>query len=456
MNLWIRQLDPIESLMSRELYKEVKGLISFASAFYKQTMYRKVRKEYTKSTAIGTIKEGIVFYTGLIPRIKKYCTDNGLDLDCQEIHHTTIRIDPELPEGVVLRQFQKELIHKAIAAERGILKAPTGTGKTVLGLALICSIQDLEGVLWLCHTKDLMYQTEKEAGKFLDPRNVGIMGDGNMISDRFLTIATRQTFKDYADDLGTSYDLVLVDEGHHVTALDGEYGTILKKVYAPIRIGLTATLPTTEEAKLSMEALLGPLIGEFTINEGREQGFMAHPRIKIVKIPVSQRIREIHKYSDVYEHGVVRRLDRNRMIVDLVKKHQQNGDSVLIVVNKIDHGNLLLNLCNASSLEAEFICGASDSDTRDLAKTALNDKRMKCVIATAVWREGVNIPELNVVINAAGGKSEIMTLQSIGRGLRKTAEKSELIIYDFFDNSHPYLVSHFGERFSLYCDMGWI
>ena len=68
----------------------------------------------------------------------------------------------------------------------------------------------------------------------------------------------------------------------------------------------------------------------------------------------------------------------------------------------------------------------------------------------------LNIPELNVVINDAGGKSEIATLQAIGRGLRRTVNKSELIIYDFFDNSHHYLVSHFGERFSLYCDMNWI
>ena len=81
---------------------------------------------------------------------------------------------------------------------------------------------------------------------------------------------------------------------------------------------------------------------------------------------------------------------------------------------------------------------------------------MKCVICTAVWKEGVNIPELNVVINAAGGKSELVTLQTIGRGLRKTENKSELIIYDFFDNSHHYLVDHFGHRFCLYSDMGWI
>jgi superfamily II DNA or RNA helicase len=456
MNYQIKQLDPIESLMSRELFKEVSDLISYTAVFYQQSMYRKVRKEYRKTTKIGVTKDGVLFYTGLIPKIQEFCLKNKIDLTFEKHTPVANKISPKLPDGIVLRDFQKDLINLACTLERGILKAPTGTGKTILGLALLSSLSGLDGVLWLCHTKDLMYQTADEAKKFFGEKSVGTLGDGTAVTDRFITVATRQTFKDYADDLGTSYDVVIVDEAHHVTTFDGEYATILKKVFAPIRIGLTATLPTSQEALLAVQSFLGPLIGEMTINEGRELGFMARPVIKIIKIPESFRIKEIRKYTDVYEHGVVRRLERNRIIVDLIKKHHVIGDSVLVIVNKIAHGDLLLNMCQSSNVEAEFIHGSTDSETRGLTKEALNEKRMKCVIATAVWKEGVNIPELNVVINAAGGKSEIATLQSIGRGLRRTEEKSELIIYDFFDNSHHHIISHFGERFSLYCDMNWI
>jgi superfamily II DNA or RNA helicase len=456
MNCWIRQLDPVYSAMSHDLANLTKDLLSYTSVFYRQSMFRKVRKEYSKTTIIGSNKDGKLFYTGLIPKIKKFCLENKIDLTCEQQGFFTVRTDPELPKGVVLRQFQKELIHTAIALERGILKAPTGTGKTVMGLALVASIADLNGVLWLCHTKDLMYQTKEEAIKFFGKESVGTLGDGTAVTDRFLTVATRQTFKDYADDLGTSYDVVVVDEAHHITSFTGEYAKILKKVVAPIRIGLTATMPTSQEALLATEAFLGPLIGEMTINEGREQGFMANPKIKIIKIPESHRVKEIRKYVDVYEHGVVRRLERNRIIVDLVKKHEEIGDSILVVVNKIAHGELILNLCIHSGVEAVFVRGSTDAESREMTKNALNEKRTKCVICTTVWKEGVNIPELNVVINAAGGKSEIMTLQSIGRGMRRTAEKSDLIIYDFFDSSHHHIISHFGERFSLYCDMGWI
>jgi len=62
----------------------------------------------------------------------------------------------------------------------------------------------------------------------------------------------------------------------------------------------------------------------------------------------------------------------------------------------------------------------------------------------------------NVIINAAGGKSEIRTLQTIGRGLRVTKDKKDVIIYDLWDVSHRFLIEHSGERICTYMDQGWM
>jgi superfamily II DNA or RNA helicase len=121
------------------------------------------------------------------------------------------------------------------------------------------------------------------------------------------------------------------------------------------------------------------------------------------------------------------------------------------MVNKIEHGENISKLGNF-----RFIRGATSQDSRDLAKKALISKRLKVLITTCIWREGINIPSLDVVVNAGGGKSEIATLQQIGRGLRKTDEKSTVTIVDFFDPSHNYLISHFGERITLYMENDWL
>lgn len=454
---WIKYLDPIESLMSPLLSELAKPKLQYPTVWYKQSAFRKIRYEGEKSTIISRTKDGHMFYSGLIPRILQIADDLKAKVVFEKPQKFLIpKKEMTFPEGITPRQFQLDLINQALIAERGVLKAPTGTGKTILGLFLINSIDNLEQVLWLCHTKDLLYQTVEEAVKFFGYDSVGIIGDSKRDTGKFLTIATRQSFKELADDLGTSYDMVIVDETHHISKFKSDYVEILQKVFAPIRIGLTATVSTDIEARLAMEALIGPVVGEFTINKGIEEGFMAEIKIKIIKIPKLQRIRELRRYPDVYEQGVVRRLDRNKLIMDLVKDYTAQGKSCLIVVNQIEHGNLLLSMARNMGLDTEFIQGATDADARVLAKIALDKSHIKSVIATTVWKEGISIPSLNVVINAGGGKSEIATLQSIGRGTRTTPEKTEVIIHDFFDQSHPFLLDHFGERFCLYMNNQWI
>lgn len=453
---WIKFLDPIESLMSPSLSKIVGSALSFPTVWYKDGAFKKIRMEGVKSTIISRTAKGHLFFTGVIPRILQEAHRQKISVDYDPPEKFLIPGPIKLPEGMTLRSFQTDLIQKIHAKERGILKAPTGTGKTVLGLSMIASIKDIDQILWLCHTKDLLYQTANEAEKFFGKKNIGIIGDGKKEDCRYLTVATRQSFKDLADDLGTSYDILVVDEAHHITSFKGDYATILHKIFAPIRIGLTATLPTDTEAKLAMESFIGPLIGEFSINDGIEKGFMATPKIIISKIPKLQRIRDLRKYADVYEKGIVRRLDRNKVIVDLIKEYTKKDMSCLIVVNQIEHGELLMSMCRHCGLDTVFVHGSTDADDRMAAKIALNNNHIRSVICTTVWKEGISIPELNVVINAAGGKSEIATLQSIGRGTRATSTKKEVIIHDFFDQSHPYLLDHFGERLCLYIDNNWI
>jgi superfamily II DNA or RNA helicase len=465
---WIKTLDPVESLMSPALSAIVESGLSYKGVYWRQGPFHKIRKDYTKSTIIKKSRDGHLFYTGLIPRVVDIAKKKGVVTDYitdPNMFDCPIVADFHLPDGLKHRSFGVDLLLNAVKAKRGVLKAPTGTGKTFIGLSLIYSIKNLEGgVLWLVHTKDLLSQTAKEAEVFFGKQNIGKIGDGLCQDDKFLTIATRQSFIDLAGKLGTAYDMVIVDEVHHISTFSGDYAKILSQIMAPIRIGLTATLRTDQEGLLAMEAFIGPVIGEYTINEGREDGYMANPKIIITKLTKKRltkttendKTEDCRTYSDVYEYGVVRNLERNVIISNLISEYEKIGKTCLVVVNKIAHGQLLQNICRNKKVEAEFVCGSTDTESRDLAKKYLNEKNLKCVICTAVWKEGVNIPELDVVINAAGGKSELNTLQAVGRGLRRTKTKEELIIHDFFDPSHHYLVDHFGYRISLYMENKWM
>jgi len=225
---------------------------------------------------------------------------------------------------------------------------------------------------------------------------------------------------------------------------------------APYRFGFTATLPTRLEAQFSYEGLIGPLIAELSINQAAELNILAKPKIKIIKAGFPSHLRDIRDYHSVYEEGIVQNETRNRQVVSIIRDCVSRNETVLIFVNKIKHGENIERMCFDENVGITFIQGSSTMDVRERVKKELNTGVTQAVISTTVWKEGINIPNLNNVINAAGGKSEIATLQAIGRGLRKTSSKSHVTIYDFFDPGHPYLIAHFGERLCLYMDMEWI
>jgi len=252
-------------------------------------------------------------------------------------------------------------------------------------------------------------------------------------------------------------DGLLVHNCHHVAKKDSQYQYVLTRVPAPIRLGLTATLMDDDsEEVLVCEGLIGPVLGELTINEGSDLGILAEPRIKLHKLNKDFDVADLRKYADVYNAGVTHNLALNLMIAQIAKAHAEKNETVLIIVDKIDHGHNIVEQLDALNVECKYVWGATKSQERVDVKEALNSGELKVVVASIVWVEGVDIPNLNAVINAAGGKSEKNLLQKVGRGLRKTSEKDEVYIHDFFNNSHRFLIEHFGERLVIYMDNSWL
>jgi superfamily II DNA or RNA helicase len=448
--------NPVYAEMGAVLAGLIKPCVSFPSFFYRQGMYKKERVESMKSF-LTKGKGGLYWiWAGLVPRIVEYCQEHEINIEVTDRSQEDLGTiyEPELP-NITFRPDQSRLINSFLDNPRGILVSFTGSGKTVLGFGCLSSFDNLQ-IIWLCHKKDLMEQAYDEAIRF-GWKSVGRVGDGYNELGRNLTIATRQSFKRLADSYGHLYDAVVVDEVHHVADMKSEYAYVLTRVLAPIRLGLTATThPPDSEAYLTAIALIGPILNTLTINEGNELGILAKPKIKLYKMPKDHAISDLRKYSEVYNAAIVHRLARNVLIATIAKNIVANHETVLIMVNIIEHGKLILEQLKALKVEADFVHGATLGEVRSKIKHDLIDGKIKCVICSSIWSEGVNIPSLNAVINAGGGKSEIRTLQNIGRGLRKTTEKDTVWIIDIFDNTHKYLIEHFGERLCCYMDNEWL
>lgn len=460
----IDHFDPAYSrVIDREHYNLVYDILKYSSVQWVQGRYRKEKVARVQSFLHRGTGE---FPTGFIPRIQKELSRQDVAVEIVNLDPPIVIHEPSLP-GIILRDDQKQLLDNVAKMQRGYIKAPTGSGKTVIAGAIVSMLPTNSKTLFLCHTIDLLNQTREEFTKFgfdvqvINPDNkvVNLASNGDVPS---VVVSTVQTFsklpKEDLVDISEIFTAIIVDECHHITSRKGTYATILNFILAPIRIGVTATDEIKTASKMVLEGCLGPKIGEFTLKEGIEKGVLAEPLVKWVIVPVDDDLLHLTKYLDIYKACIVNNRARNRLIISQAGKEIESGKSVLILVKQVEHGDNLLwmaNLLLKDKAKCHFVWSNTGKDERGLIKNALENKDIKCVIASAVWKEGINIKSLDVVINAAGGKSEIATLQGIGRGLRTTETKNTVTIIDFLDGYNRYLSHHAMLRMKVYIENKW-
>jgi len=412
------------------------------------------RQKTEVKNKVSLVKKGL-FLTGFISRIKQYCLEERIDVTIEDASPDWPPLSiPFFLSGITPRVDQVRFLEKAIEAGRGLLVAPTGSGKTLLAAWLFSAFPNLKR-LFLCHTLALVRQAESDFNEYFKSnechRVTTLEGLNKNLSGN-IVVATRQSFSKLPVTDYDEFDMVVVDEVHHVSSFKCEYAELLKNLMCPIRFGLTATLPTDREARMAAEGYLGPIIDEVTLEEGIEKEILAKPELRILQVPEDTTIKQM-AYPEAYQKGIVERKARHRLTMKTAKTCVDKGESVLILIERIEHGVNLMQMAELIGPETLFIQGGTDDDIREEVKTQIKNKNSMCVIATRIWNEGVNIPSLDHIILAGDVKANLPTLQKMGRGLRRTDGKTKVTIWDFFDRSSKYFVDHFGERISLYCQM---
>ena len=123
------------------------------------------------------------------------------------------------------------------------------------------------------------------------------------------------------------------------------------------------------------------------------------------------------------------------------------------------HGQVLYDLINnnkKSDRKLFFVHGGVDAEERELVREITEQENNAIIVASyGTFSTGINIKNLHNVIFASPSKSRVRNLQSIGRVLRKGANKVKAILYDIADDCttnsrRNYTLNHFIERIKIY------
>ena len=445
--------------------------------------------------------ENNTFQTGLLAKVITALHKERLQfelIDNRSINNPTIQASK-----IELRDYQSEAVTKALSNQlhnswfpRGTIKFSTGGGKTRAAATIIDMVK--VPTVFLTHKIDLVQQT-KDRLLELNIKS-GIVASGEKDLKQRVTIGTIQSFLGFSkkfdknkffakfiEDIDNPHDyeleeanekwkakleknakdqkiiekffnrieMVIIDEAHLLCANKDSAGLFLKALNmmpnAYIRIGLTATPKMDNDfSGLVAEGATGGLLCDYGNQELTEQGYLSKVQVIMHSIPKVGKVP--NKWIDCYDIGVVTHKARNQKIID---EALSSPAPVLVLVSKVNHGCLLQELARAKGFDIPFLFGEATLEERLDIAAGLISGSTKCAIASTIWDEGIDIPNIQTIILAGGGKSSIKNLQRVGRGMRTADNKTGLKVIDFYDKQHATLFKHSKIRERLWLDQGF-
>ena len=357
------------------------------------------------------------------PVTERYWADQGV---CWPKGH------PAEGEEIILRDYQVTAINNFLNNPQSLQEIATGAGKTITTATLSHISEPYGRSLVIVPNKSLVTQTEE------DYRNCGLdvgvyFGDRKELGKTH-TICTWQSLnildkkhKDGSAVLSLAEFLegvstIIVDEVHQAKA------EVLKNLLtrnlrnAPIRWGLTGTVPKESFEFESIHASLGPVIGSITAKELQDKGVLSNCHVNICQL---MDLVEHRDYQSELKYLVTNK-DRIDYIAQLLNTVKQSGNT-LILVDRISAGEMLRDQIPGSV----FVKGDVKLKDRKEAYDEINEGTNHVVIATyGVAAVGINIPRIFNLVLIEPGKSFVRVIQSIGRGVRKAKDKDFVQIWD--------------------------
>ena len=410
--------------------------------------------KYTKNAFTNTARNSVrTFPTGLIHRILEYAQFKGIEVDVYEDESFECPWQEPHLIGITPRPDQIKQIQEALMEGRGVLTAPTGTGKTILSAMLFSAYmdKDFKG-LFLAHTIDLVRQAAKEFKKF--GFKVTTVGEGEVDFKGTIVVSTIQTFINHVKNYSDVFYCIIVDEVHHVVS--ATYQKIFNTVLTPHRYGFSASPKKDIESQILTESAIGPMISELSWKEAQELELLAKPKLKLLNCPDIIGIEGLNPKGQ-YRMGIVNNVDRNTLIAKTARDMANENKSMIVFVSYNDQGIAIQDILRAMGIDAPFAHGGIKGKEREQIIDDMENKRILITVANIVFKEGINIRTLDSVFLAGGfGMGDTQIIQSIGRNLRKHPDKEQAYIFDIIDRFGSNLIRHSMHRVHHYINLDLI
>jgi len=389
-------------------------------------------------------------YTDLVAALNERSTeyeDHVLDLPALTLEST-----------YELREYQRAALDDWTAADnRGVLELPTGSGKTVIGIAAMEALGT--PTLVVVPTIDLLEQWRRELETEFDCE-VGQLGGGEQrIAD--LTVSTYDSAYLRADDLGDRFGLVVFDEVHH---LGGEgYRDIARLLATPARMGLTATFERPDGAHEVVADLVGPLVHRVDVDElaGDHLADYDIKRLRVSLTDAERAVYERHQetftdylatsgiqlrsgsdYQELVKRSGTDPRAREALLAkqrarEVMMNADEKVDRLVSIFDRHREDRIIVFTAHTDlvyRLSERFLIPAITHETGASERRKILERfrsgEYSRIVTANVLDEGVDVPDANVAVVLSGSGSEREFTQRLGRILRPKTDGGRALLYE--------------------------
>ncbi|MCK9409854.1 MAG: DEAD/DEAH box helicase [Bacteroidetes bacterium] len=357
---------------------------------------------------------------------------------------------------------QDQACKELLAAESGVLVAAPGSGKTVLGCAVITNRQ--VPTLILVHRKQLADQWKAQLLQFTDlkKKQIGLFDVNGKRRKGIVDIGMIQTVSKVKDRdfILSDYGLIIIDECHHVPAVSFE--SVINKISARYFLGLTATPYRKDGLEKIIHMQCGPI--RYTMSEDVGQSLIERSVVvRETNFTVSDDDSQQPALHHIWEQ-LVHDTTRLSLVAHDVTDALKEGRFPLILSDRRDHLELLLAEIN------KFV--RADGETGFLLTSDMGKKKRLHTLSTVIEMrrlgqqpfllstgsligEGFDLPGLCTLFLAMPLSFKGRLIQYAGRLHRESKGKTDVRIYDYVDTSLGLGVTMFRKRVTTYRKMGY-
>ena len=339
-----------------------------------------------------------------------------------------------------LREYQQDSIQElrvgfAEGAQRQVLVAPTGAGKSVIAHAIVArSVERKKRVLFAVNRVQLVGQFSERLQKAGLDHGI-LRGEDSRREYLPVIVGSIQTIA--RRGLPDSFDLIVIDEAHAVPG-SKDYLQVLKDNKNAAVIGLTAT-PWARGMGRYDPDLEGPIFSNLVVASHYSQLIAdkhlvdcdcyapSEPDLTGVRTQKNQ-----FGESDYVESELGKVMTQPKLVGDIVEhwKKLSNGQPTVVFASSIAHSQAIVAAFVEAGVKAEHIDAYCDHEERKKILARVDSGQTTIISCAALLAEGWDQPSIRTMILARPTKSLIRYVQMAGRILRPHPGKERALLLD--------------------------